>query len=354
MRNRFRQIIGLLAAVASCGMICPSAGFAQEAAPRQVKVLILPHFEVGTLDDGVPGEAQPFYQEYFCGYNITGTEEFDISGGYKLYYNPQSMLAMCITGSGKVNTAVCLTSVLSDARFDFSSAYILGTGCAGSAAGYSVPGDVCLITGVFDADTGHTADPRELKSIAGDKWFYDPSFDSEAYRELNLHLIESLYEQVKSTVLETTQITTDAMKRNFPGEAWADRYPYVILGSSVSSDNYWKGRYDHDKANTVCEKYHAKYPYAMTEMEDIALAITADKFGMLERLVILRCGVNTDVFMDGLSPETLWGDAERFSEKVEGANTETFDIFQTAMWNSWAVGTKIINLLTDPDFSESL
>jgi len=41
---------------------------------------------------------------------------------------------------------------LSDERFDFSDAYILSTGCAGSAEGYGIMGDVFVITAAADYD----------------------------------------------------------------------------------------------------------------------------------------------------------------------------------------------------------
>ena len=43
-------------------------------------------------------------------------------------------------------------AILSDERFDFSDAYIISTGCAGSAEGYGVMGDVYVITAAVDYD----------------------------------------------------------------------------------------------------------------------------------------------------------------------------------------------------------
>ena len=52
-------------------------------------------------------------------------------------------VAFCVLGMGKVNAALTTMAVLSDGRFDYSQAYILSTGCAGSTAETTVMGG-CL------------------------------------------------------------------------------------------------------------------------------------------------------------------------------------------------------------------
>ncbi len=65
-----------------------------------------------------------------------------------------------------LNTA----AVLADERFDFSQAYILAVGCAGTAEGYGIPGDVFVFpTGVtpemlWGADD-HIASENSMESV---------------------------------------------------------------------------------------------------------------------------------------------------------------------------------------------
>ena len=333
----------LLAAVVICACAICLAVFclaSKRTDAREVKLLILPHFENGEMAGDFPGEAQLFYEAYFDG----ASQSYDIDGGYTLYYNPKNKIAMCVTGSGKANTTVCLTSLLCDEDFDLSNAYILTLGCAGGAVEYTNLGDVCLVTGAYDFDVGYTCDPRELTE-EGSTWFYDATFDGTGGRSLNLELVQELYEQVKDTELETTEISKKIMSESFGAASWAVREPQVILGSAITSDSYWKGTYSHGKAAEICEYYGAEYPYAISEMEDTPTAIAADKLGMLDRLVILRVSVNTDVFMNGDTPETLWGGGEKFSEKIEEANSETLDIFEPAMRNLFKVGQQVIEIL---------
>ena len=115
--------------------IMPAA--AEDEAPLPVRVLILPKFEVGEITGDFPGEAQYYYEEF-----LSGGEEYDVPGGHDgsiLYY--KDGIALYITGMGKVNAALSTFAVLSDKRFDFSDAYVLSTGCAGSSADGTVMGD---------------------------------------------------------------------------------------------------------------------------------------------------------------------------------------------------------------------
>jgi len=303
-----------------------------------VKVLILPKFEVGEIAGDFPGEAQYFYDEY-----LAGGDEFEIDevqDANKLYY--KDGVAMSITGQGKVSAALSTSAVLSDERFDFSDAYILCVGCGGAAKGYGIPGDVFVISAAVDYDLGHQADPRELDDGTGTTWFHDESFDDSAVVRLDSSLTDRVYDMVKNVPLETTEKTADFLKREFPGEKWAQRQPQVMRGTSVSGDNYWKGIHDHDNAVLITETYECTDPFAITEMEDVAVGQAVKNLGMLDRLIILRAGVNIDVFPDGVTPEMLWG-AEEEDHIASDDSVESLDIFETAMKNYFNVGKVLID-----------
>lgn len=337
LNNRFI----LLSAVVICiSLIFTACAGKTEKAPVEVDVLILPHFENGEMAGDFPGEAQCFYEHY-----LKENEKFELKGGNILLYNRKNHVAMCVTGAGKVNTATALTSALSDTRFDFSNVYIVGVGCCGGAIEYMTLGDVCLATAVCDNDLGHTGDPREMDERTESKWYHDPSYDDVSYKVFNKDIVSEIYEHTKDVKLQTTELSRRIMKNNFGNAEWAVRDPRLILGTCITSDNYWKGLYDHDKAIDICEHYGTEYPYAVTEMEDIAIADVAEKFGMLDRTIVLRASVNTDVFLDGRTPETTWGGDETFHELIEEDNVETLDIFEPAMWNLFSVGSAAIDYL---------
>lgn len=303
-----------------------------------VKVLILPKFEVGEMEGDFPGEAQFFYEEY-----LAGGDAYEIAGGSgtdQLYY--KDGVALCLTGQGKVSSALTTAAVLSDERFDFSEAYILSVGCGGSAEGYGILGDVYVISESVDFDLGHGADPREMGSESETTWFHDESLDDSAVVRLDRDLTARVFERVKNTKLETTEKSENYMRREFPDEAWASRQPQVMRGTSVTSDNYWKGKYHHQNALLITETYQCEDPYAITEMEDVAVGQAVKRCGLLSRLIVLRASVNMDVFPAGVTPEMLW-DPKAEEHVASEESTESIDIFETAMRNCFVTGKELVD-----------
>ena len=333
-----KKLLALLFAL----VLTATAAFAlaEDASPIVIKALILPKFESGEMAGDFPGEAQYYYEGY-----CMGGEEYDIVGGFegnKLYV--KDGIALYVTGMGKVNTALSLQAILMDNRFDFSNAYIISTGCAGSAIEYGVMGDVFVITATVDYDLGHHADARELADANGTTWYHDASYDSASYKILNQELCDKVYNLVKDVKIETTEKTRAFMAAAFDNAEWATRDPMVLRGTTVTGDNYWKGEHDHMNALLMNETYGCPDPYALTEMEDNALAVVLDRLGMLDRYIIIRDSVNTDAFMNGASPESLW-DPNFVDSLASDESVESADIFATAMENNFKVGKVVIDAI---------
>ena len=339
--NGKRMFILLCAALLLwAGVGIRSANAREEAIP--IQVLLLPKFEVGELSGDFLGEAQYYYEAYLC-----GGEAYDIAAGFeggKLYV--KDGVALYITGMGKVNAALSTAAVLSDPRFDFSGAYVISIGCAGSAEGYSVMGDVFLITAAVDFDLGHHADAREIRDREGTTWFHDPDFDSAAVILLDEELMERTFERIRDVPLETTERTRNYMRAAFDGAEWAVRDPKVQRGTTVTGDNYWKGMYNHQNALLMTKTYGCPDPYALTEMEDVAIGMTLKRFGMEDRFIILRDSVNMDVFMLGATPESLWAPNATATETLASDDSvEAADIFATAMKNNFVVGKVLVDAI---------
>ena len=338
----------MLLIVLACALLASfTVSLAEEAAaqaePVPVKVLLLPKFEIDKMAGDLPGEAQYYYEQY-----LMGAEEYDVPySSSKLYY--KDGVAMCVLGIGKISAALGTMAVLSDDRFDYSDAYIISTGCAGSAAGTTVMGDVFVITSAVDYDMGHHADAREISDPEGITWFHDSDYDDLAVVRLDPELMEKVYTLVKDTPVATTDVTRNFMRKAFDGADWAVRDPRVLRGTTVTSDSYWKGKYGHLNALKMAEVYQCPDPYATTEMEEIAVARTADRMGMLDRLIIIRDSVNMDVFMLSATPDNLWGEGKAITlasrESGEAAN-----IFVTAMKNNFDVGRIIIDKILAGQF----
>jgi hypothetical protein len=84
-------------------------------------------------------------------------------------------------------------------------------------------------------------------------------------------------------------------------------------------------------------------------MEDVAVARTVERMGMLDRLIMIRVSVNMDVFMLGTTPESLWRDASA-DTLVSEESVEAADIFMTAMKNNFDVGRNIIDRILAEQF----
>lgn len=326
-------------------LVCVSV-FAEGAAelaqtPKTpIKVLILPKFEIGNIEGDFPGEAQLYYEKY-----LKGGEEYEVAFGFednKLYV--KDGVALYITGMGKVNAALSTATILSDPRFDFSDAYIVSTGCSGTSRGSSVMGDVIICTALVDCDLGHTADIRDMKDQTATTWYHDEGFDSAAYVKLNPELMDKVFAMTKDIPLDTTEKTVKFMAAAFDNAEWALRQPKVLRGTTVTSDNYWKGEYSHNNAVLMAETYGCPDPYMVTEMEDVGIGNTAKRFGMQDRLIVIRDSVNMDVFMLNATPETLWGGEEEDHLSSEDS-VEAADIFATARKNNFKVGCTIIDAI---------
>lgn len=325
----------------------------------KVKILILPKLEIGEMSGDFPGEAQFFYEHY-----LQGSSEFRIKGcnDRPLYY--KDGIALLITGTGKMNAASSLTAVLCDERFDFSEAYLLSIGCAGTAFGRTVMGDVIVVSAVCDYDIGHHADIRELEEFSKIQekscenqanldeittWFHDSSYDEFSCKKLPETLVTKAFESAKETRLQTTVRTKSFMAKAFNNAEWAVRDPMVLRGTSISSDNYWKGLCGHRNASLIASTYGCTDPYMSAEMEEAALAGVADRFDLLDRFLSLRVSVNMDVFMNGDTPEKLWTKDYRTMDIASEDNVEACDIFETAMRNLFEVGRKVTDMLLQSD-----
>lgn len=318
----------------------------------RVRVLILPHFEVGEMTGDFPGEAQLFYERY-----CAGGAELVTSAGVKVYLGKGNGVALAVTGSGKVNATLTLASILTDPRMDCADAYIFSVGCAGGAVGVSTMGDVVIASGLADFDLGHTADIRDMREDARDPlrdttWFEDPSYREVSGKVLCRDLVARAFALTREIPLRTTETARRAMRKNFGDAEWANRPPRVLIGSAVTGDNFWKGLHGHNKANRIVETYALPDPYAVSEMEDIAVGCTAERFGLLDRLIVLRAVVNADVFLSGDSPESLWGKGACYNDAVKEENTETLDVFEPAMHNLFDVGERLISAILNGRFGK--
>lgn len=352
LKKYLLAVLSLFMLFAYCGG-CIRAARA-EAAPQsedargriKIKALLLPKFEIGELQGDILGEAQLFYEAY-----LAESEAYDIKAGTpgsRMYVNRDG-IALYVTGMGKINATLSVSAIMLDDRFDLSQSYIISVGCAGSAIEYCTMGDVVIGSATVDFDMGHHIDVREFKDKTSKVTWYEMEDTSHAScLILDAGLVDRVYGLVRDIELETTPLTRKIMSDAFDGQAWAVRDPKVLRGTIATADNYWKGIYGHNNAIAQCEAYKTPDPFAITEMEDHAIARVCERHGLLDRYIVIRVSVNTDVFMNGDSPEALW--SRSFLDGVsKDDNAETADIFETAMRNNFSVGRVIIDKIINDE-----
>ena len=314
----------------------------------KVKVLIVPKFEVGEMSGDFPGEAQLFYEKYCMDCEEIVLPHMPPTAHF--FLNEENGVAILVTGSGKTASGLSLMEVLSAQDYDFSDAYIVSVGCGGGSLGVCTPGDVVHVTATCDFDLGHHVDYREFENeYVLIPWFPDDSYADYAYKILNSDLCEKAYQLTKDIPLQSTELTHQTLEESFANMSNNEkvlRDPKHIKGTALSSDNFWKGAYMHFTARYIAEHYGAPDPFAVTEMEEIAIANTAECFDMLDRIISFRAIVNLDVFLLDETPESTWGE-NGFNEKVSEANDETFDIFEPAMHNLFDTVSVVIDAILD-------
>lgn len=321
-----------------------SAGRAKK--PVQIKTLIIPKFEVGEMSGDYAGEAQLFYEAYCPDANETVLSNLPETAHF--FVNEENGVALLVTGSGKAACALALTAVLSDPAFDFSKAYLVSVGCAGGSAGLCTLGDVVLVTGACDNELGHTADISEFDNQDADtNWFYDSSYDATSAKRFSSSLTDLVWALISEYQPATTEVSQKVLAANFPAEEWALRSPKVMKGTALSGDSYWKGETGHNNALKIIGQYRMTDPYAVTEMEELTVALTADCYGLLDRVISLRVVVDLDVFLGDDSPESLWTASEGYNNDPEGCGSAALDIFEPAMQSLFEVSKIVIDAVLD-------
>ncbi len=301
--------------------------------PLKVKVFVAAMFEIGQLEGDRAGEFQYWYQRYFA-----DAEGLAVKGAAGDVFCNRDGVCGSVLGMGKVGSSASMQAIVLDPRFDFSQAYFVISGVAGTPPSQGTIGDVSWGTWLVDYDLGHRWSPEEEPDV----WpAFSPRKGYESIRvyQLNPDLLRKV-EAITASIPLLDSEGAKAYRAKYPQQQ-AKRAPRLIFGSHFSSDTFFHGPGLSREAQHIAELYGAD-DYVITEMESAAIAQVLDRTVGIDRLLSLRGAVNFDQgnpqesTLDHLDPapgETAGG----FDETLQNIVLVGGELVDTivANWRDW-------------------
>lgn len=224
---------------------------------------------------------------------------------------------LCVAdiGVGKANAAVSMMSILDSPELDFSNAYFITAGIAGTPPDEGTLGFAAWARWVVDFDLGHHLLPESAPEVPQG---YLP-FDAEgtnAFR-LNDDLVELAYKLTKD--LELADSAEAARNRSrYPGQR--DQTPYVDVCDTITGDDYWAGEELSERAQYITELWtQGQGTYCTSQMEDTAVAAALSARGYLDRYLSLRTASDFDQPYEGQSITELLSEFPGYEIAVTNA-----------------------------------
>ncbi len=306
------------------------------AAPIRVKVFVAAMFEIGQNTGDRAGEFQHWYERYW-----KGATPITVPGALQPVYCNADGVCGAVLGMGKVNSSSSMQAILLNPAFDFSQAYYVISGVAGTPPQRGTIGEVNWATWLVDYDLGHRWAPEENK--AGEPTFM-PRKGYEAYRRFQLN--PALVGWAMKLSADTPLKDSDSARKyrlRYP-EAEARRTPAVGKGTHMTGDTFFHGPGMSKQAQYIAKLYGAD-DYVITEMEAAAITLVIKRTHGTDRVMSLRGAVNFDQgnprettlqHLDPAPGETAGGFAETV-ENVERVGERVVDHI-VAQWPQWQGG----------------
>ncbi len=306
------------------------------AAPVRVKVFVAAMFEIGQNSGDRAGEFQRWYERYW-----QDAKPIPVPGALQPVYCNADGVCGAVLGMGKVNSSASMQAILLHPAFDFSQAYYLITGVAGTPPSRGTIGDVSWGTWLVDYDLGHRWAPEE--NTAGAPTFM-PRSGYEDYRRfaLNPTLVAWAMDLSAGVPLEDSD-SARAYRMRYP-DAAARRAPAVGKGTHMTGDTFFHGPGLSKEAQYIARLYGAD-DYVITEMEAAAITLVIQRSHGTGRVMSLRGAVNFDQgnprettlqHLDPAPGETAGGFAETVAN-VERVGARVVDHI-VANWPQWQAG----------------
>ncbi len=309
------------ALLAGCATTAPGP---KAAAPVQVKVFVAAMFEIGQNTGDRAGEFQYWYERYW-----KGATPVQVPGALQPVYCNADGVCGAVLGMGKVNSSSSMQAILLNPAFDFSKAYYVVSGVAGTPPSRGTIADVSWATWLVDYDLGHRWAPEE--NTPGAPTFM-PRKGYEEYRrfQLNPALVARAMALSADTPLRDSP-SAATYRQRYP-DAQARRAPKVLTGTHMTGDTFFHGPGMSNQAQYIARLYGAD-DYVITEMEAAAIALVIKRLHGTDRVMSLRGAVNFD---QGNPRETTL-------QHLDPAPGETAGGFAETVQNIALVGTRVVD-----------
>lgn len=310
---------------------------AQATPPIKVKVFTAAMFEIGKNTGDRAGEFQHWYERYWQ----KDGREVAVRGALSPVYCNVDGVCGAVLGMGKVSSSSSMQAILLNPAFDFSQAYYVLSGVAGTPPSRGTIGEVNWATWLIDYDLGHRWAPEENK--AGEPTFMPrKGYESVRLFPLNPALVGWAMKLSADTPLNDSDSARNYRTR-YP-DAAARRAPFVGTGTHVTGDTFFHGPGMSAQAQYIAKLYGAD-DYVITEMEAAAITLVIKRTFGSDRVMSLRGAVNFDQgnpnettlqHLDPAPGQTAGGFAETV-QNIELVGSRVVDHI-VSNWAQWQAG----------------
>ena len=315
------RTIGWLFAALLAGCATP---LSKTAEPVKVKVFVAAMFEIGQNTGDRAGEFQHWYERYWM-----ASPALPVRGALNPVYCNADAVCGAVLGMGKVSSSASMQAILLNPQFDFSQAYFIISGVAGTPPSRGTIGEVVWASWLVDYDLGHRWAQDEVK--AGEPLFMPrKGYESVRLFRLNPDLVAWAMRLSADTPLQDSDAAR-AYRMRYP-DPTARRAPFVGTGTHMTGDTFFHGPGMSAQAQYIAKLYGAD-DYVITEMEAAAVTLVIKRTLGADRTLSLRGAFNFD---QGNPNETTL-------QHLDPAPGQTAGGFAETVLNIERVGARVVD-----------
>jgi purine nucleoside permease len=243
-------------------------------------------FEIGQNTGDRAGEFQHWYERYW----MKDARQIAVKGALNPVYCNADGVCGSVLGMGKVSSSSSMQAILLNPALDFSQAYYVLSGVAGTPPSRGTIGEVNWATWLIDYDLGHRWAPEE-NTPGAPTFMPRKGYESVRLFPLNADLVGWAMKLSADTPLADSD-SAKAYRQRYP-DAAARRAPFVGTGTHMTGDTFFHGPGMSKQAQYIAKLYGAD-DYVITEMEAAAITLVIKRTHGSDRVMSLRGAVNFD------------------------------------------------------------